>query len=91
MVPVFIKYSLAINNMWVLYKILRNGLLLRYRFYSLNVFDVRKKLIRAIILTSFSQVKHNLGKNKQTNKQNRNKTDQIFNKWIPCGLVAMRL
>ena len=74
MVPIFIKYSLAINNMWVLYKILRNGLLLRYRFYSLNVFDLRKKLIRAIILTSFSQVKHNLGKNKQTNKQT-NKTE----------------
>ena len=43
MVPIFIKYSLAIKNMWVLYKILRNGLLLRYRFYFLNVFDLRKK------------------------------------------------
>ena len=69
MVPIFIKYSLAINNMWVLYKILRNGL--ECVWLTEKALNPDKSDYTNFIFTSETP-----SRQKQTNKQTKQKQNR---------------
>ena len=76
MVPIFIKYSLAINNMWVLYKILRSSssssfLFLECVWLTEKALNPDKSDYTNFIFTSETQSRQKQTKKQTKQKQNR--------------------